>query len=250
MAQNSNKTKADKKAEKRQRINAIIKSEEEGNLSFRKTSAFGIELRTDGYGAFYELGRRTSARWANIYTLEISEIKQKNEEKVNTLQNLFANSFVYGKENNFYQAKIGFGRQYILGQKGNKNGVAVIASFSGGVSVGLLKPYLLQIEDSTGTRDISYQQDSLAFLGGGNNTNIVGSSGFTKGWNQLKVKPGLFVKTALRFDFGRYNETIQAVEVGMSLEAYSDKIPIMIYSNPQRLFFQGHVAFVFGSRKK
>ena len=51
-------SKADKKAANRQRINAIIKQEEEGNLSFRKQSVFGLQLRTNGYGAFYELGKR------------------------------------------------------------------------------------------------------------------------------------------------------------------------------------------------
>lgn len=240
-------SKADRKAEKRQRINAIIKSEEEGNLSFTKQSAFGIELRTNGYGVFYELGRRRSERFSNIYSIEISEIKHKKEEKLNQVQNFFANSFIYGKQNNFYQAKLGFGQQYILGQKGNKNGVAVIASLSGGLSMGFLKPYILQVQDSLGqTKNISYEQDSVDFLSGG----IIGGAGFTQGWNQVKLKPGLFIKAAMRFDFGRYNESIQALEIGVSLEAYSQKIPIMVYNNPQQLFFQGHVAFVFGSRKK
>ena len=59
-------SKSDKKVEKRQRINSIIKQEEEGNLSFRKQSVFGIQLRTNGYGVFYELGKRKSARFTNI----------------------------------------------------------------------------------------------------------------------------------------------------------------------------------------
>ena len=68
-------TKAEKKAEKRQRINAIIKQEEEGNLSFTKQTAIGISLRTNGYGAFIEMGRRKSARYSNTYLLEITEKK-------------------------------------------------------------------------------------------------------------------------------------------------------------------------------
>ena len=117
-------SKADRKAEKRQRIDAIARQEEEGNLSYHKQSVFGVELRTTGYGIFYELGKRKSVRSGNLYLLELTEIKHRKEEKLGGDQ-FFSNSFVYGKENNFYQAKLGFGRQYILGQKGNKNGVAI-----------------------------------------------------------------------------------------------------------------------------
>lgn len=244
---NRNSSRSDRKTEKRQRINSIIKQEEEGNLSFRKQSVFGIQLRTNGYGAFYELGKRRSPRYTNIYSIEITEIKHRKENKMGGAENFFSNSFIYGKEFNFYQGKLGFGQQYILGQKGNKNGVAITASLSGGLSLGFLKPYYLEVNDANGARTIKYADDSTLFLSGGN---INGGGGFVKGWNELKLKPGAFIKTALRFDFGRYNEKVQALEIGMSLDAYSQKIPIMILNDPQQLFFQGHIAFVFGGRKK
>ena len=240
-------TKEEKKEAKRQRINAIIKQEEEGNLSFRRHTIFGIQLRTNGYGAFMELGRRTSQRMTNTYSLELSEIKERKEEKWQSAENIFNNSYVYGKINNFYQVKLGYGKQYILGQKGNKNGVAVIAMAQGGLSAGLLKPYYLQLEDNTGRqRTISYYDDSTAFLNG---PKWLGAGGLGKGWNELKFKPGVFMKSALRFDFGRYNERVQAMEIGISLDYYFQKIPIMAYVENRNLFFQGHVAFVFGSRK-
>lgn len=240
-------TKADKKEAKRQRINAIIKQEEEGNLSFRKHTIFGIQLRTNGYGAFMEIGRRTSQRLTSTYSLELSEIKERKEEKWQSTENLFNNSYVYGKINNFYQAKLGYGQQYILGQKGNKNGVAVIALVQGGISAGLLKPYYLQLEDAQGRQaTISYYDDSTAFL---NPQRIFGAGGLGKGWNELKFKPGVYTKAGLRFDFGRYNERVQAMEIGLSLDYYFQKIPIMAYVQSRNLFFQGHVAFVFGSRK-
>ena len=239
-------SREDKKAEKRQRINAIIKQEEEGNLSFRKQSAFGVELRTNGYGMFFELGRRKSARYTNLYTIELTEIKHRKEEKIGGDQ-FFSNSFVYGKENNFYQGKLGFGEQYILGQKGNKNGVAVTVSLVGGLDLGVLKPYYLDVQDGAGVdRSIKYQDDSTLFLDRGS---IYGGSGFTKGWNELKIKPGLFIKSALRFDFGRYNESMQALEIGVSVEGFAQKVPIMINNDPKQIFVQMHIAFAFGGRK-
>ena len=243
----SRNTKAERKAEKRQRINAITRQEEEGTLSFHKQNAFGIQLRTNGYGAFYELGKRRSQRWTNLYMLEITEIKHRKEEKLDAVENFFSNSFIYGKLNNFYQVKLGYGQQYILGQKGNKNGVAVTASLTGGLSMGLLKPYYLQIEDAAGEeRTISYYDDSTAFA---NPVRIFGAGGLGKGWGELKLRPGAFAKGALRFDFGRHNEKVQALEIGMSVDYYAQGVPLMLYNEPKKLFFQGHVAFVFGNRK-
>ena len=111
--------------------------------------------------------------------------------------------------------------------------------------MGWLKPYYVQ-ERSTGN-DIKYDsKDSLVFLSPGD---IAGGSGFTKGWSELQIKPGVYFKTGLRFDFGRFNESIHALEIGLSVDYYFSKIPQMAYNEPQQLFVQGHVAYIFGKRK-
>lgn len=240
-----------RREEKRKRTNSIIKQEEEGVLAYRKQNAFGLQLRTNGYGVFYELGRMRSPRFANIYSIELTETQHPKEEKVSSGSStgfLLGNSYKFGKINNFFSAKLGFGQQYIFGQKGNKNGIAVLGTFQGGLAVGLLKPYYLQINDNSGDiREIKYTpEDSMYFL---DHNSVQGSAGFTKGWNEVKIKPGAFIKTALRFDFGGYNESITAVELGMSLEGYAQKIDIMALNKPKQLFFQAHFALVFGGRK-
>jgi hypothetical protein len=250
IAQDSTSTrrgsKKERREEKRERIDAMIRQEEEGVLSYYKQNAFGLQLRTDGYGIFYEIGRYKTPRFANLYLIEFTEIKHRKEEKTTVTDGFFSNSFIYGKLNNFYQFKLGFGQQYIFGQKGNKNGVAVMGIYQGGLSLGLLRPYYLSVVDNGSEKDVKYDsKDSLLFLTG----NIQGSSGFSKGWNEIKIKPGAFVKTALRFDFGRYNEMIQAIQIGLSIEAYAQKIPVFYGQKEKQIFFQGHLAFLFGRRK-
>lgn len=236
-----------KKEEKRNRTNALIRQEEEGVLAYNKQTALGLQLRTNGYAAFIELGRMKTPRVTNLYSLEISEIFHPKEEKVpSTDQNYFGGSFKYGKINNFYQAKLGFGQQYIFGQKGNRNGIAVLGIYQGGLSIGMLKPYYLDIDDNGGSRSIKYSgADTTAFLNG----SILGSSGLGKGWSDVKIQPGAFVKLGLRFDFDSYNESIKALEIGFSVDAYAKKIEQMAYNKPRQLFFQGHIGFVFGGRK-
>ena len=185
--------KEERKAEKRQKRNSIIKQEEEGVLTYNKQSTFGVQLRTNGYGVFYELGRMKTPRFTNLYMVELTEIKHPKEEKVDNLSSPFSNSFVFGKINNFYALKLGFGQQYIFGQKGNKNGVAVMGLYSGGLSLGLQKPYYLEVEgDRNQSKYIRYTpQDSAIYANGDD----IGGGAFTKGWSELTFNPGVFVKT-------------------------------------------------------
>ena len=65
----------------------------------------------------------------------------------------------------------------------------------------------------------------------------------------MKFTPGVFVKTALRFDYGRYNELVSAVDVGLNVEYYTSKMPILLRNKERQLFFNAYVAIVFGKRK-
>ncbi len=242
-------TRAERKEAKRQKVAELIRQAEEGVLVFRKHNMFGIQLRTNGYGAFYEHGRMVSTRKTNIFRIDIQEVKHAKEEKLINTSVFFGNPFVYGKLNYFYPISLGYGQQYIFGQKGNKNGVSVSGVYNAGLSVGLLRPYYIDVNQSGVERRIKYtQQDSAAFLGG-DGTILGGTGFFGKGWGEMKVKPGVFGKAALRFDYGRFNERVSALEVGMSLDYYFSKVPIMFANKERQMFFQGYLAIVFGNRK-
>jgi hypothetical protein len=241
------KSRNERKEERRQKINAMIKQAEEGALIYSKQNIFGIQFRTNGYGLFYELGRMKTNRKTTTYRLDITEIKHQKEEKLPSGGTFFGNPYIFGKINSFYQVTLGFGQQYLLGQKGNKNGVAVTAIYNAGLALGLLRPYYVEIQDPNTLeyRTIKYsKEDSALFVGP-----IVGGAGLGKGWGEMKVKPGGFAKAALRFDYGRFNEAVSGIEAGISLEAYSSKIPILLQQKDKQLFFQGYISLLFGHRK-
>ena len=232
--------KKDKKTAKRERINALLKQEEEGEIIFNKQSAFGIKLATDGYGLSYEIGRFKSNRVATIFSIEINEKKHKKEKRTGLVSGFNFNSLIYGKLNNFYQVKLGAGQQRIIGGKGNKNGVGVMAIYGGGISAGLLKPYYVDVQGGFRSKypdivDSAYDE--------------TGAAGFTVGWKDVKLRPGAFAKAAMRFDYGRFNETVTAIEVGVNAEFYAQKIPQMLYNKEKRFFFNGYISILFGRRK-
>jgi hypothetical protein len=240
-------SKQEKRQERRQKINTMIRQDEEGVIAYHKQNIFGIQLRTLGYGLLYEIGRTQTTRKTTTYGIELSEIKSAKEEKLPTGGFFVGNRYIYGKINHFYQFKLGIGQQYILGEKGNKNGVSVSAVYGGGISLGFLRPYYLQIQDDAGNLlTIKYsQQDSALFTG----QSIIAGGGLSKGWGELKLRPGAYAKAGLRFDYGRFNEIVSAIEVGVSLDAYLKKIPIVLFQKEKQLFFQGYIALEFGKRK-
>jgi hypothetical protein len=243
--------KTDKKEAKRTKINQMIRLEEEGESGFHKQSLFGFKFNTDGWGFSYEKGKIKSAYKTNLFQFEFNEKKHKKEEKQSRSDGnvIFGSPFVYGKQNNFYQLKLGLGQQIMIGGKGNKNGVGVYGIFAGGVSFGMLRPYYVDVQDppnSGQVRQIKYtQQDSALFMG----SDILGSSGLGKGWGEMQFRPGVHAKTALRFDWARFNNTVSAVEAGFNVEYYFQNVEQMVGLEPKNLFFNGYLSFVFGNRK-
>jgi hypothetical protein len=248
MAQDTKEKKKTKKEERRLRISAIVKQEEEGVIKYRKHTAVGFKLTSDGYGGFVEVARAQSIRRALLFQLDIGERKHQKEEKQQAFT-IYGNTspFIYGKINFFYPVKLGVQQQFLLGNKGNKNGVSVTGNIGGGIIAGLLRPYMVEVEKDGERKYVQYESaDSLYFL---DVNTFIGGPSFGTGWNKLKVTPGAYVKSGLRFDYGKYNEMVNALEVGLVAEFYSKKIPQMVYNKQKQFFISAYFALVFGRRK-
>jgi hypothetical protein len=242
------KSRKEKREARNEKVNAVVKQEEEGLMVYKKHHIYGGTLNTDGYGIFFEKGIRQDRRKTSLIRIELAEKKHQKEDKLPLSQNSLGqvNTLIPYKLNNFYQFRIGYGYQYMLGSKGNKNGVEVSAVGVGGLSIGLAKPFLYDFGDSTGKKVTTTWTEYE------NNTKLVdiyGASGFSKGWNQLKIKPGAFLKAGLRFDYGRFNETVSAVDLGLFVEFYGSKIPQLYFQKEKNLFFGAYLSMLIGKRK-
>ena len=238
-------TKKSRKEEKREKINAQIRLEEEGVIAYKKHFVFGLKLISDGYGVFFEKGYAKSVKKATLFQIEISERKhQKEAKQISVLRP--GSPFIYGKINFFYPVKLGVQQQFLLGNKSNKNGVSITANIGGGISLGLLRAYEVEVDKAGKFTFVRYDSpDSLLFVNGPH----YGGPGLGKGWNHLKLTPGLYIKPALRFDYGRYNDLVSAIEVGLTGEFYSKKIPQMLKIKQKQFFFSAYFTVAFGKRK-
>ena len=243
------KTKEQKKKERNERINQMMKEEEEGALVYNKQSAFGGKLNTDGYGIFYEHGKYKTISTTNLWWIELGE-RRDPKEKRSVLGDgagfQIGNPFIYGKINNLYYLKVGFGQQRLIGGKDIKNGIAVSAIYGGGLIAGLEKPYYLNISTPDTSATIKYSDSPSLFLDPGA---IIGGAGFTKGFSEINFVPGIHARVALRFDYGHFNELLSAIETGVNATFYTKGINMMYNEPDKKFFFNAYVAVVFGKRK-
>jgi hypothetical protein len=233
----------------------IQRNEQNGGGTYDHEFDVGGRLNTNGWSAYLEYEKRTSEVASTMFQFEVAEIKDPKEDKNSKIQGVDAygfaysgHAYVYGKQNIFYQARLGIGQRRLIGGKGNKNGVEVSAIYLGGVSLGLVKPYYLELVDST-AGSASYQkytpENANSFL---NPNNIIAGPGLGKGWSEVQMVPGLYARIGMRFDWAEFNEFVSALEVGLSADLYSKKVQIMV-NNPGKSFFYGaYVSLIFGKR--
>jgi hypothetical protein len=242
-------SKLNKQNAKRERMNNLSRMEEEGDLIFNKHNIFGIRLATNGYGINFEKGKFKSPSKTRIYQFELNEIHDPKEHHVSASSDQINFSSVSPyKLNNLYEFKMAIGEQRLIGGKGNKNGVAVTMLYTGGVTIGLLKPYYLDVQNiitgATSRKTFAQmEQDTVE------GDQITGASGFLVGWGNLTIKPGLNAKLAMRFDYGRLNQTVSAIECGLTEEYYFGQIPLVYMVKEHNFFFNAYVQIMFGSRK-
>lgn len=240
-------TKSSRKEQRRQRINAIIKQEEEGVIKYKKHTAFGAKLTSDGYGGFFEIGRAQSVKSGLLFQLEITERKHPKDEKQQVNFSTTA-PIIYGKINFFYPVKLGVQKQFLFGNKGNKNGVSITGNVGGGFIAGLLRPYMVEVNKNGQRTFVQYNSpDSTDYFL--EPSTFIGGPNLGTGWKYLKVTPGFYAKPAIRLDYGKYNEVVSALEVGLIGEFYTKKIQQVINVKQKQYFLSAYIAIMFGRRK-
>lgn len=237
------RSRQEKKSERKEQINKLIRQEEEGELVFHSQRVFGFKMNTDGYGFSYEVGKYKSNASAMLYQFEFNEKRHPKEKKISLFDGFGFSNIIFGKVNNFYQAKLGIARQSRIGGKGNKNGVSVSGIYGGGLSVGLEKPYYVNID----LNGVAVRSSFPKIID--SNYIITGAAGALVGWKDVNINPGAHAKAAMRFDYGRFRETVTAIEIGIMAEFYGKKVEQVAYVDPKRFFFNSYITILFGRRK-
>lgn len=221
----------------------------------------GIRLNSDGWSFFVNRGFiREGGNRVDYLSVDFSEKKHPKETR--TSNDNFAVTYPneikpipykYGKVNNFYQFKIGYGTMRKLTGKLDRKNVTIHWIANGGLSIGLLKPYYLDMLVPEGNVYVrKYQKYSEAnktyFLDLNNAGTILGGSSFTRGIGETTIQPGFHLKSGFYFDYCTTRKSFIGVEIGASAELYFRQIEIMKNTSNSAYFFNFYADFRFGKR--
>jgi hypothetical protein len=227
---------------------------------------FGYRLATDGWTFFSHRGFIKTDDPEKVHTMYLySELSEKKSPKERLTQNesfIATNpdeikpvAYKYGKINNFYALKLGVGNVKPLTGTLDRKSMVISWNYQAGLSIGMLKPYYLDLLVRDGgafVRKIDKYSDNTkeSFLDSKNQGTIIGGSDFTKGLNEIKIQPGLSLRSGFNFDYSFSKYSFLAVEIGTSLELYTKQIPIMINTSNRAAFVNVYVDARFGKRWK
>ncbi|MDQ3016096.1 MAG: hypothetical protein M3R25_05180 [Bacteroidota bacterium] len=164
-----------------------------------------------------------------------------------------ANSFTYGKQNHVVVLRGGVGQKRYFSDKAKRKGVAVGVNYQVGASIGIIKPYYLhlsRLEDDGFTDYVSTEKYSEEnrdlFL---DDTKIIGPASFFKGFDEISVIPGLNARVGAHFSLGAFDQYVKAFEMGIMVDAFVRRVPIMIIDNNMPVFINGYLSFQLGKRQ-
>jgi hypothetical protein len=217
--------------------------------NFKSILSFGLTTNTNsgllgGIAARKEIAINNNAlhRQFHYINLEIVSVNHYRESTSNVGGS--GSGYVYGKQNYLFAIRPQYGREINLFHKSSEGGVNVNGILAAGPTIGLLKPYYVQVYYGRGlTRDEVFDPKKHT------PSNIAGSGGLFEGISDSQFVPGVNFKAALNFELDAFRQSNISLEIGFLAEAYTQKVNIMALSENKSVFTSGYLTIFFGGKK-
>ena len=228
-------------------------------ILYKQEKALELRPHSNGGAIAFQFGKILTYYKTRYYQFDIGILRHPKEyRQAITFHsgNPFTrtpNSFTYGKQNHFVILRAGFGEKKYFSDKAKRKGVAVGINYQVGASLGLLKPYYLHLSrleddgftDYVSTERYSEENEEL-FL---DDTKIVGPASFFKGFDEISLVPGINARIGAHFSLGAFDQYVKAFEMGITVDAFPRRVPIMIIENNTPVFINGYLSFQIGKRQ-
>ncbi len=225
-------------------------------IIYNQEFSLGLRMHTNGFAVGFNVGKLKTYYLTKYWHFELGELKHPKEfrqsfDTPSTLNGRISRAFKYGKQNSLYALRGGIGAKRYFSEKAKHKGVAVGISYEVGPTLGLLKPYYLELRAGDGRVSVStkYSEETAdRFL---DIWQIHGASGWTRGLGELSILPGAHGKFAVHFDWGAFDEYVKSLEAGIMVDAFARKAPIMVELDNvenRQLFINLFLHLQFGKR--
>ena len=190
-------------------------------LNYEQEKIIGANFHTNAGligGIMAQFVKKTGRNSCRLTGLEIVHIKHAQEVKVSSFNT--GNTFILGKQNYLFSIRPYYGRQWILFPPAREEGVQVNGNLSGGLSIGIVKPYYIEFDHSRSGDFSLVEKEPFDPARHSNANRIMGSGGFFRGFGQSQIAPGLHLRGSLSFYFGNYGKRISGLEAGGLIEGF------------------------------
>ena len=201
-------------------------------IVYNKELAFDFRINTfRGFSFAVNVGKIISYDKTRFYHFEFGNLRHPKEFKQNDqFSRRFGGqrSFFFGKQNSMFALRGGWGTKKYLSEKASTRGVAIGISYEIGPSIGILKPYYLELIKSIDASPVEerYTVDNQDIFLDVNR--VQGAAPFSRGITELAFLPGAQAKFSFHFDWGAFDEYVKAMDVGIMGDFYLKKADILV----------------------
>ena len=209
----------------------------------------GLMLHPRGLGINVKSSLKKGKNSWRMLDFDLLSMRHEKERRVRSSSFSAPGSFFYGKLNQVYFVRSGFGQRWEFGQRLYKNTLSASMGVSGGLTFAFLKPVYLEIyyplPDQQAGYLVSEKYDPLKHT---DLSVIFGNSSVFKGMGELGARIGLNAKANIQFDWSDYYDQIQSLELGIALDAFGRDIPILAFAQNKNVFTSLYICLNIGNR--
>ena len=233
-------------------------------ILYKNERNVGVNLHSLGGGVHIRRVWNENVKWQRF--LEFDVVSLKHPKQVKTVNAFFsdAKGYDFGKRNSTFLIRSGYGKQFILFDKDDFGGIMVSTIASVGLSAAFLKPVYLDILYQDELTNEFYVETERYDPVDPNHTpySIYGRSPYFKGFEEMKVQIGAYIKGGVTIEFSKKDEVIKSIEAGVCFDAFKigensilkaqigEELPIMALVNNKKTFlvFYINMNFIFGKK--
>jgi len=224
---------AQKQADGEKKVkNPRKKKEIVSGLLYEKDLRVGAVLKGNGWGMFVEKSTYPKYKTRKFFRLQLAETNHIKEIKqASNFNAAFLESapkpYFYGKQNNLFNLSLNYGKAKMITEKPKQKGIEVWRKFSIGPTLGITKPYYLNLfygDEEQRIESLSAENEDF-FL---NKFAIIGYGGFFNGFDKLNYVGGVNAKYGLLFDWAVKENVVSTLEVGAMVDVYFKEVPLII----------------------
>lgn len=221
----------------------------EDDIPYTYETGFGVNFNTNGGiigGLMFKRSVHLRKNQYRLIAVEFVNVKHPKEQR--EASKITGNTYLYYKQNYLFVLRPQYGREFLLFNKSEEEGVRVNGLIAAGPSIGILKPYAIDYDYTTYSAqgpptDIRSEPFDPEIHT--DNDRILGTGGLLTGLGKSRIVPGLSLKAGLNFEFG--NST-SGVEVGGMMEIYPKEIILIPRAQNTNIFTSIYINLYFSSR--